>query len=140
MVDEYYYSGRDRGKQKTDNEYYEDLEKFVGDKKIKAIIIDPSAASFIALIKKKGKFIVKQAKNDVLEGIRNVGSALNDALILFNDKCINTFREFFSYIWDEKAIQRGEDKPAKVMDHAMDALRYFVNTILYRGKGLVVMK
>jgi PBSX family phage terminase large subunit len=134
LANEYYYSGRDKGKQKTDNEYYEDLVKFVGDRKLKAIIIDPSAASFIALIKKNGKFQVKQAKNDVLEGIRNVGSALNDIKVLFNDCCLNTFREFFSYIWDEKAILRGEDKPVKIMDHAMDALRYFVNTILFKAK------
>ncbi|PJI07052.1 MULTISPECIES: PBSX family phage terminase large subunit [Clostridium] len=130
LVNEYYYSGRDNGKQKTDNEYYDDLVKFVGDRKIKAIVIDPSAASFIAIIRQKGKFYVRKAKNDVLEGIRNVGSALNDCVLKFNDCCTNTFKEFFSYVWDEKAVQRGEDKPLKVMDHAMDAVRYFVNTIL----------
>lgn len=140
LVDEYYYSGRDKGKQKTDNEYYEDLEKFVGARKLKSIIIDPSAASFIALIRQKGKFKVKKAKNDVLEGIRNVGSALNDLLLQFNDCCINTFKEFFSYIWDEKAIARGEDKPVKIMDHAMDAIRYFVNTILFKNNGVSVFK
>jgi PBSX family phage terminase large subunit len=140
LVDEYYYSGRETGKQKTDNEYYDDLEKFVGERKIKAIIIDPSAASFIALIKKKAKFKVKQAKNDVLEGIRNVGSSLNNMQILINDKCLNTFKEFFSYIWDTKALERGEDKPVKVMDHAMDAIRYFVNTILFRSPGVSILK
>jgi PBSX family phage terminase large subunit len=133
LVKEYYYSGRDNGKQKADDEYYDDLVEFAGDRKIKAVIIDPSAASFIAFIRKKGKFTVRKAKNDVLEGIRNVSSALNEGVILFNDCCINTFKEFFSYIWDEKAIERGEDKPLKVMDHSMDAVRYFVNTILYKS-------
>ncbi|MFR5264535.1 PBSX family phage terminase large subunit [Clostridium sp.] len=140
LVDEYYYSGRDTGKQKTDEEYYSDLVNFVGPRKIKSIIIDSSAASFIACIKKHGKFKVKKAKNDVIEGIRNVASKLTEEVLLFNDKCVNTFKEFFSYIWDEKSIARGEDKPAKVMDHAMDALRYFVNTILMKGNGLTVMK
>ncbi|WP_207710380.1 hypothetical protein [Clostridium thermarum] len=65
---------------------------------------------------------------------------LNDMLLQFNEKCVNTFKEFFSYIWDEKAIRRGEDKPVKVMDHAMDAMRYFVNTILYRNAGVSVLK
>ncbi|SMC17250.1 phage terminase, large subunit, PBSX family [Clostridium acidisoli DSM 12555] len=139
MIKEYYYSGRDKGKQKTDNEYYDDLVEFVGDTKIKAVIIDPSAASFIALIKQKGKFAVRKAKNDVLEGIRNVASVLNDTLVQFNDSCTNTFKEFFSYIWDEKATQRGEDKPVKVMDHAMDAIRYFVNTILFSNNKLKTM-
>ncbi|WPC40632.1 PBSX family phage terminase large subunit [Clostridium sp. JS66] len=140
LIDEYYYSGRDKGKQKTDNEYYDDLINFAKDRRIKAVVIDPSAASFIAVIRKKGKFRVKQAKNNVLEGIRNVSSALNDSIIQFNDKCINTFKEFFSYIWDEKSIERGEDKPVKVMDHAMDAVRYFVNTILYKNCGVSVFK
>jgi PBSX family phage terminase large subunit len=136
LVDEYYYSGRDKGKQKSDPQYYDDLVDFVGDRKIKAIVIDPSAASFIALIRQKGKFHVRKAKNDVLEGIRNVASALNDSLLQFNDCCVSTFKEFFSYVWDEKALQRGEDKPLKVMDHAMDAIRYFVNTILFSNNKL----
>lgn len=139
-VKEYYYSGRDTGKQKTDNQYYNDLVDFLGDIKPKAIIIDPSAASFITLIKDNRKYKVKKAKNDVMEGIRNVGTALNNAIIKFNDCCINTFKEFFSYVWDEKAIARGEDKPVKIMDHAMDAVRYFVNTILFKPNGLSVFK
>jgi PBSX family phage terminase large subunit len=129
-IKEYYYSGREKGKQKTDGEYYEDLEDFCGNKPIEAIIIDPSAASFIALIKKKKKFRVKRAKNDVSLGIRNVSTALNSMWILFSDVCHNTFKEFSTYIWDDKAIERGEDKPQKENDHAMDAIRYFVNTIL----------
>ena len=131
-VKEYYYSGRDNAKQKTDNEYYEDLDKFLNGVMPKFIIIDPSASSFIALIRQKGKYHVIKANNDVLEGIRRVGRALNEGIILFNDCCINTFREFFSYIWDEKACMRGEDKPVKESDHSMDAIRYFVNTILYK--------
>lgn len=132
-IKEYYYSGRDTGRQKTDNQYYDDLVEFLGDTIPKAIIIDPSAASFITLIKENKKYKVKKAKNDVMEGIRNVGTALNNTMIMFNDCCINTFKEFFSYVWDEKAIARGEDKPVKVKDHALDAVRYFVNTILFKG-------
>ncbi|MHC1681376.1 MAG: PBSX family phage terminase large subunit [Clostridiaceae bacterium] len=130
IVKEYYYSGRDKGKQKSDPEYYNDLEEFVGGCPVKAVVIDPSAASFIALIREKGKFKVRKAKNDVLEGIRNVASCLNDEIIRVNDSCYNTIKEFFSYIWDEKALERGEDKPIKTMDHAMDSIRYFINTIL----------
>ncbi len=135
-VKEYYYSGKDKGKQKTDEEYYQDLLKFIGDIKVRAVIVDPSAASFIATIKKYGKFKVKLAKNDVLEGIRNVATALNNLMIFYNDCCINSFREFFSYVWDEKAAERGEDKPVKQNDHCMDSDRYFVNTILFRKPGV----
>lgn len=132
-VKEYYYSGREESRQKTDNEYYDDLEKFLGNIIPKYIIIDPSAASFIALIRKKGKYKVLKARNDVEDGIRAVGRALSEQLILFNDCCINCFREFFSYTWDEKAAKRGEDKPIKENDHAMDAIRYFVYTVLFKN-------
>lgn len=139
-IKEYYYSGRDESKQKTDEEYYQDLEKFAGDLKIKYVIVDPSAASFITLIKRKGKFKVKPAKNDVIEGIRNVATALKNGLIFYNDCCTNTFREFYSYVWDEKAAERGEDKPVKQNDHCMDSDRYFVNTIIFGNKGLSILK
>lgn len=135
---EYYYDGRAKGKQKTDEEYYEDLVEFAGDLPITAIVIDPSAASFIATIRKHGKFRVKKAINDVLKGIRNMATALNQELIYYNDCCVNSFREFSSYIWDEKAAERGEDKPVKQNDHCMDADRYFISTIMYR-RGLGVL-
>jgi len=69
-----------------------------------------------------------------------VATALNNGIILYNDCCINTFREFFSYVWDEKAAERGEDKPVKQNDHCMDSDRYFVNTIIFGKKGLSILK
>ena len=110
---EYYYSGREQKKQKTDAEYVTDLLEFVENNKGIPIIVDPSAASFIAELRKHG-FTVIEAKNDVLDGIRWVGNLLNQHKILFSQDCFYTMREFNSYIWDEKAAQRGEDKPVKV--------------------------
>lgn len=72
----------------------------------------------------------------MLEGIRNVASALNTGKILYNDCCKETFREFSSYIWDEKAAGRGEEKPIKQNDHQMDGDRHFVNTIVMRPASL----
>ncbi|WP_312647560.1 PBSX family phage terminase large subunit [Aminipila sp.] len=134
-IKEYYYSGRDEESQKTDTEYADDLKTFLGDIKPARIIIDPSAASFIAELKKRGYYI-KKAKNDVLDGIRFVASMLNQEKICFSAECVNTILEFSSYIWDIKASERGEDKPIKQHDHAMDAIRYFCYTILYKGRGL----
>lgn len=132
----YYYSGRDQQKQKDDEQYYRALEKFVGNKLIRGIIIDPSAASFITTVRKYGKYKVIKAKNDVLEGIRNMGTALGKGLIKFDKTCKDSIREFYSYMWDEKAVERGEDKPVKQHDHAKDEERYFVNTIVMRKKSL----
>lgn len=131
-IKEYHYDGRKTNRQKTDEEYYTDLLDFIGSKAVKEIIIDPSAASFITTIKKYNKYRVKKAKNDVLEGIRKVATALSEGKILYNDCCMETFREYSSYTWDDKAADRGEDKPIKQNDHHMDADRYFVNTIVYK--------
>jgi PBSX family phage terminase large subunit len=132
-VKEYHYDGRSRSRQKTDEEYYADLVQFLGDIVPRAIIIDPSAASFIATIRKHGKYTVMKAVNDVLDGIRNVATALVQGMIKYNDCCKETFREFASYVWDEKAAERGEDKPVKQNDHQMDGDRYFVHTVLFKG-------
>lgn len=126
---EYYYSGRDNKKQKTDKEFASDLEAFIDGYPVKEVIIDPSAASFIAEVKER-KIRVKKAKNDVLDGIRYVASLLNSEKIMFNESCKNTIGEFNSYIWDKKASDKGEDKPIKEHDHAMDAVRYFCYTII----------
>lgn len=130
-IDEYYYSGREESAQKTDNAYADDLEKFINGKKIKAVIVDPSAASFIALLRERG-IKVRKARNDVLDGIRFTGTLLNTGGISFFSKCINTINEFNSYIWDSKACERGEDRPVKQHDHCMDAVRYFCYTIIYK--------
>lgn len=131
-VKEYYYSGRDNAKQKTDKEFADELVEFTKDIRIKEVIVDPSAASFIAELKQR-KFKIRKAKNDVIDGIRFVGSMLNDEKIKIHVECVNTLKEFSSYTWDKKAADRGEDKPVKTNDHAMDALRYFVYTIVAKN-------
>ena len=126
---EYYYSGRDNGKQKTDSEYADDLKEWLDGTKIRAMIVDPSAASFIAELRKRGIKVLK-ANNDVLDGIRLVGMLLNLEKLVFASSCVETIKEFASYIWDEKAADRGEDKPIKQHDHSMDAVRYFCSTVI----------
>lgn len=138
-IREYYYSGRDAEKQKTDSEYADDLEKWLDGIRPVKIIVDPAAASFIAELKKRG-YAIKKAYNDVMDGIRTVASLLNQNMIAFCKCCVNTRKEFASYQWDEKAVQRGEDKPVKVYDHAMDAVRYFCYTIIRRVDSIRILK
>lgn len=127
-IKEYYYSGRTKKHQRTDDEYADELDKFL-DKITAKIIIDPSAASFITKLQERGYTVVK-ADNDVVDGIRETQSAMNLGKIKFNDILSNLFKEFASYVWDTKAEERGEDKPVKQHDHAMDAMRYFVYMVV----------
>lgn len=126
---EYYYSGRDvseagvPNRQKTDSEYADDLIKWLDGTKISGIVVDPAAASFKIELQKRG-FRVVNAKNQVIDGIRAVSTALQEEKLFIDKSCKETIKEFAGYVWDEKAAERGEDKPVKVADHCMDALRY----------------
>ena len=123
---EYYYSGRDLGIQKTDEDYAEDLDNFVGPLNDLETIIDPSAASFITLLKKqRGKYRVKKADNDVEDGLRETAVALKSGKIKISPKMKNWKEEVAGYVWDSKSL---EEKPLKERDHLMDATRYFVKT------------
>lgn len=124
-IKEYYHSGRDTNDQKTDEQYYEELEKLADGYPVQELIIDPSAASFIALVRQKGKFMVRKAENEVIDGIRNTATCLSRKDILFNDCCEMTIREFGLYSWDSKSVV---DTVIKENDHAMDAVRYWVQT------------
>ena len=128
-VKEYYHSGRDSGRQLTDEEYYEQLEKLAGDKAVERVIIDPSAASFIAAIRRHGRFSVRKAKNQVLPGIRLVAGYLQRGELLIGESCADAIREFSLYRWEENGAR---DTPVKENDHAMDDIRYFCSTVLRR--------
>ena len=136
---EYYYSGRDKGRQKTDAEFSQDLTSWLDGIKIRSVILDPAAASFKAQLEKDG-YKVKKAKNDVLDGIRFVATLLNQGSFLIDRSCENLIKEFASYIWDAKAAEKGEDKPVKEHDHALDALRYLAYTIIRKPSGISVLK
>lgn len=129
-IDEYYHSSRDKGIQLTDEEYYTALTDLVGDKDITAIIIDPSAASFIEVIRRHAKYTVIKADNDVLNGINRVAQALKNDEIFISPNCHDAIREFGIYRWDN-GIKK--DAPKKENDHAMDDIRYFVHTVLNKS-------
>ena len=126
-VREYYYDSRREGAQRTDEEHYSALVALAGDAPIEAVVVDPSAASFIACIRRHGKFRVLPAKNDVIDGIRRVQDALRANKIRFDPECKDSIREFGLYRWEENAAR---DVPLKENDHAMDDIRYFVSTVL----------
>lgn len=129
-VKEYYYdSSKRNGYQKTDEEYYKDLEKFSEGYHIEKVIIDPSALSFKTTVKRYGKFLVKDADNTVLDGIRLTATLIQSGHLYFHESCENTIEEFGAYIWDEDST---EDAVIKEYDHAMDAVRYFCQTIMRR--------
>lgn len=134
---EYYFNSRKERRQMTDEEYYAELEKLAGDLGIRSVIVDPSAASFIQVIRRHGRFHVESANNAVLDGIRNVAARLQQGDLFICDCCADCIREFGLYRWDEKAT---EDKPLKTDDHSMDDLRYFVQKAFPMRSGVEILK
>lgn len=126
-IAEIYYSGREEKKQKTDEEYCDMVERLAGDKPIRAVVVDPSAASFIEALRRRSGFKARHADNDVLNGIRTTSDFLRDGRIKIHAGCKDTIREFGLYRWDEKAES---DRVVKENDHAMDEIRYMVMTVL----------
>lgn len=119
-VKEYYYSGRDTGQQKTDEDYGNDIDAFtegIGNEYAKLkVIVDPSAASFIALLRRKKKYHVIPADNSILDGIRETAMCLQNGNIKISPKCVNWKKEVMGYIW---ADYTGEDIPVKENDHCL---------------------
>jgi len=132
-IREFYHSGRDSGRMLTDEDYYAELVKLANGLPITQVIVDPSAASFIATIRAHGLFSVRKAKNDVLPGIRLVASLLSAGVLQFGADCKDTIREFGLYRWDQSGQQ---DRVCKENDHAMDDVRYFCATVLRRDRNI----
>ena len=118
-VKEFYYDSRREGRQKTDAEYVRDLRALCGGRRVERVIVDPSAASFLAALRKAG-FPVKAADNRVLDGIRVTAGMLREGKIILCEPCEDCLREMGLYCWES-----GKEVPRKENDHAMDDLRYF---------------
>lgn len=126
-IGEYYYCGRTERKEKTPEEYYEEIKRLAGGRDIKCLIVDPSADAFIATVKKHHEFKVRGAVNDVLPGIQTTAEMIASGKIKIHESCEDAIREFGLYRWDEKAES---DRVVKENDHAMDEIRYMVMTVL----------
>ena len=130
-VREFYHNGREAGKMLTDEDYCDALERLAGDKKIETVIVDPSAASFITALRRRGRFSVRKARNAVLPGIGLVSRLLKRGVLQFAPGCKDCIREFSLYRWAPEG-----DGVIKENDHTMDDIRYFCATVLHRNRDL----
>ena len=131
-IREYYHDSRTAGALKTDEEYCDALEALANQLEIEAVVVDPSAASFMQCLRRRGKFRVIPAKNDVINGIRLVAGMLSVGKLLFHQSCTDTLREFSLYRWD---LDAAKEHPVKENDHAMDDIRYFCAYVESEAEG-----
>ena len=134
-VKEFYFNSREKMRQMTDEEYAQELGRLVGTRNLTAVVVDPSAASFIEVLRRKGFSVIK-AENDVLSGIRLTSDALKEGKIVICEGCGDCIREMDEYVWDLSS--GAKDRVKKEHDHAMDDMRYFVSTVLKRRENSFV--
>ena len=123
-VKEFYFNSREQQRQMTDEEYAKALAELA-----EAVIVDPSAASFIEVLRRRG-WQVKKADNDVLSGIRLTSDLLKEGKLVICEGCGDCLREMDEYVWDLSG--GAKDRVCKENDHAMDDMRYFAATVLKR--------
>ena len=131
-VAEFYFDSRKRMRQMTDEEYAAALETLAGGREITAVILDPSAASFLEVLRRRG-WRVRKAKNEVLSGIRLTSDLLKTGKLVICQGCGDCLREMEEYVWDLSGGSR--DRVRKENDHAMDDMRYFAATVLGERDG-----
>ena len=131
-VKEFYFDSRAQMRQMTDAEYAQALENLAGGRQITAVIVDPSAASFMETLRRRG-WPVRKAENDVLSGIRLTSDCLKSGKIVICEGCADCLREMDAYVWDLSS--GAKDRVRKENDHAMDDMRYFVSTVLGKSQA-----
>ncbi len=132
VVDEYYYDSKKTGVQKTDDELAQDLKDFIGYRSMRAVYVDPAAAS-LKLELRRMDLPVQNANNDVLKGIKVTSKFIAGKNLCIHKSCSVLIEELQSYLWDPKATDRGEDKPLHAHSHFPDALRYSIISAFPEG-------
>ena len=128
-VKESYYDARAVHRQRTDEEHADALAELAGERSIRAVVADPSAASFIEVLRRRG-WRVRRAENEVLSGIRLTARLLKTGRLVICRGCQDAIREFSLYRWEDR--DGGQDRVKKEHDHAMDEIRYFAATVAAR--------
>ena len=128
-VKESYYDAREVHRQRTDEEHADALAELAGERSIRAVVADPSAASFIEVLRRRG-WRVRRAENEVLSGIRLAARLLKAGRLVICRGCQDAIREFSLYRWEDR--DGGQDRVRKEHDHAMDEIRYFAATVAAR--------
>lgn len=133
IEEEYYYDSRKSGRSKTDAEFADEIKEFIGWKPIRALYVDPAAASLKLELRNRNLPVI-DANNDVLFGIKVMSKFIANKNLLVHKSCKNLIEECQGYAWDPKASERGEDKPIKQADHCCDSVRYLCASAFKSGQ------
>ncbi len=101
--------------------------------KPKEVYPDPENQGAIEELRRKNlnvKEVVK-GKDSIKSGIQSVRELLIRGDLMVNKRCVNTIAEFEMYSYEDDIPERNEkENPIKANDHALDALRYVISSLL----------
>lgn len=132
-IDEYYYSGRDTGKQKSPSDYAKDfkalkekVEKETG-KKLLVLFLDPSARGLAEEIKRICPDVsMPSVDNTVALGISRVQKLMSYMRLYLSPRQKHLIAERCMYEYDKDKLDKGKEEPIKENDHCSDAERYTI--------------
>lgn len=130
---EYYWDSRKEGRAKTDAELADAIKEWIGYHDIRALYVDPSAASMKLELRRLG-LPVQDAINDVLLGIRIVAKFIHGKNLVIHKSCKILREHLQGYLWDPKATNKGIDKPLHEVSHLPDSLRYAICSSFKSGE------
>lgn len=133
IEEEYYYDSQKTGRTKSDAELAQDIKRFISWRSIRSLYIDPASASLKIELRNMDLPVV-DAKNDVIPGIQIVNKFVYGKNLVVHRSCKNLIDQMQSYQWDPKSLDRGEDRPLKINDHAIDACRYLCASAFPQGQ------
>src|SRR3990167_4019272 len=123
----------------VENEWYKrertdvQIADYVRQSQFKAVYPDPENAGGVEELRGKGvnvREVVKGA-GSVKNGIQSIRELLIRGDLMINKKCVNLISEFEMYSYDaDKGDRNDKENPVKANDHALDALRYLVSSLL----------
>jgi PBSX family phage terminase large subunit len=145
FVDEWRYQAGTMGQRWTDAQLSEGMrawmgewpDRFPGLPAPSRVFLDPAAASFNTQLRADGVKGLTAAENDVAYGLATVSSLIAKNRLIVSDRCAGWITEAPGYSWDEKATEKGQDKPIKVADHSLDAGRYAITTTERKWRALL---
>lgn len=129
LENEYVWDSKERQEQKTDAQYADALDEFMGKNNRCQVIVPPEAASFKTELALRG-FWVSDADNEVENGIKTVASIMGKGMLRVNRRCKRTIDRLPLYAWDPKKSEKGEEQPIKSDDDECDMVRYGLHGIV----------
>lgn len=120
----------------SDDNYLKEFEEFAGKpEEAVYITINEQGEAFRNLIRNRG-YRVRVVDEDVRKGISKVDTMFAMNKLIINRDCENLISEIKGYIWDEKAAERGEEKPIKTNSAVCEVLMQAISSVIYRSRRL----